>query len=113
MCVGVGERERDRGRGVHIGYEMEGARWTGGGRVEVCALAVGERERCVHWLWMEGAREWEWEMDVEGLEGGLEGEGEQMREKGREGVVYGDEAVNGRILHTISLWNNSALHGQE
>ena len=35
-----------------------------------------------------------------------------MGEKGMEGVMYGDEAVNGRILHSTSLWNNSALHGR-
>ena len=65
----------ERGRGICIGCRREGARWTEGGRVEVCALAVGEREGCVHWLWMEGAREWE--MGMEGLRGG-------WRERGRE-----------------------------
>ena len=42
-----------------------------------------------------------------GGRGGMNG-----REGGREGVVYGNEVVNGRILHSISLWNNSALHGR-
>ena len=38
--------EWERGRGTG----------TGGGRVEVCALAVGEREGCVHWLWKGGSK---------------------------------------------------------
>ena len=47
-----------------------------------------------------------------GIEGWVEGEGERMGEKGMEGVMYGDEAVNGRILNSTSLWNNSALHAR-
>ena len=107
-----------------LGWERgRGKRGQGeGGRVEVCALAVREREGCVHW-WREqgelregGLRyvHWlsergrgvcigygwrEWEMGVEGLEG----EGEGIGEKGREGVVCGDEAVNERIFNSISL----------
>ena len=123
-CMGWSSRERggqgegglrcvhwlsERGRGICIGCRREGARWTEGGRVEVCALAVGEREGCA--LAMDGRSKGVGDGHG-GIEGWVEGEGERMGEKGMEGVMYGDEAVKGRILNSTSLWNNSALHAR-